>query len=64
MKPNPPLLFRQQNMQWSRVMVHSHFTPCLRVRDYLERLFQHSWYGLWMRVKGPTITRSRLLARV
>ena len=40
-------------MQWSRNMVHSHFTLGLRVRDYLKRLSQHPWYGLWMRVKGP-----------
>ena len=53
MKPNPPLFFRQQNMQWARNMVHSHFTLCLRFRDYLKRLSQHPWYGLWMRVKGP-----------
>ena len=29
-KLNPPLFFCQQNMQWSRNMVHSHFTLCLR----------------------------------
>ena len=53
-KPNPRLLFRQQSMQWSHNMVHSHFTLCLRVRDYLKQLSQHPWYyGLWMRVKGP-----------
>ena len=52
-KPNPPLFFRQQNMQWSRNMVHSHFTLCLRVRDYIKRLSQHPWYDHWMRVKGP-----------
>ena len=34
-------------------MVHSHFTLCLRIRDYIKRLSQHPWYGLWMRVKGP-----------
>ena len=39
MKPNPPLFFRQQNMRWSRNMVHSHFTLCLRLCDYLKRLF-------------------------
>ena len=33
-------------------MVHSHFTLCSRVRDYLKRLSQHLWYGLWIRVKG------------
>ena len=53
MKPNPPLFFRQQNMQWSRNMVHSHFTLCLRVWDYVKRLPQHPWHGLWIRVKGP-----------
>jgi hypothetical protein len=52
-KPNPPLFFRQHNMQWSRNMVHSHFTLCLRAREYIKWLFQHPWYGLWMRVKGP-----------
>ena len=52
-KPNPPLFFRQQNMQWSRNMVHSHFTLCLRAQDYITWLSQHPWYGLWMRVKGP-----------
>ena len=40
-------------MQWSRNMVHSHFTLCWRVCDYLKRLSQHPWYGLWMRIKGP-----------
>jgi hypothetical protein len=30
-----------------------HFTLCLRARDYIKRLSQHPWYGLWMRVKGP-----------
>ena len=45
-------LFLQQNMQWSRNMVYSHFTLCLRARDYLKRLSQHPWYILWMRVKG------------
>ena len=40
-------------MQWSRNMVHSHLTLCLRFHDYLKRLSQHPWYGLWMRVKGP-----------
>ena len=28
-KPNPPLFSGQQNMQWSRNMVHSPFTLCL-----------------------------------
>ena len=32
-QPNPPLFFHQQSMQWSRNMVHSHFTLCLRVCD-------------------------------
>ena len=55
-KSNPPLLFRQQSMQWSYNMVHSHFTLCLRARDYIKhRLSQHPWYGLWMSVKGPHI---------
>ena len=40
-------------MQWSRNMIHSHFTLCLRACDYIKRLFQHPGYGLWMRVKGP-----------
>ena len=40
-------------MQWSHNMVHSHFTLCLTVRDYIKRLSQHPWYNLWMRVKGP-----------
>ena len=40
-------------MQWSRNMVHSHFTLCLRVRDHLKQLSQHPKYGLWMRVKSP-----------
>ena len=52
-KPNPPLFFLQQNMQWFRNMVHSHFTLCLRACDYIKQLSQHPWYGLWMRVKGP-----------
>ena len=30
-EPNPPLFLRQQHMQWSRNMVHSHFTLCSRV---------------------------------
>ena len=38
-KPNPPLFFRQQNMQWSRIMVHSHFTLCLRARDLHKTAF-------------------------
>jgi hypothetical protein len=25
----------------------------LRVSNYIKRLSQHPWYGLWMRVKGP-----------
>ena len=40
-------------MQWSHNMIHSHFTLCLRARDYIKRLSQHPSYGLWMRVKGP-----------
>ena len=40
-------------MQWSHNMVHSHFTLCLRVHDYLKWLSQHPWYGRRMRVKGP-----------
>ena len=51
--PNPPLFSRQQNMQWSCNMVDSHFTLCLRARDYIKWLSQHPWYGVWMRVKGP-----------
>jgi hypothetical protein len=34
-------------------MIHSHFTLCLRACDYMKRLSQHPWYGLWMRVEGP-----------
>ena len=52
-KPDPPLLFHQQNMEWSRKMVHSYFTLCLRGPNYIKQLSQHPWYGLWMRVKGP-----------
>jgi hypothetical protein len=52
-QPNSPLFFGQQNMQRSRNMVHSHFTLCLRACDYIQRLSQHPWYGLWMSVKGP-----------
>ena len=52
-QPNPPLFFRQQNMQWPRNMVHSHFTLWLRTLDYIEQLSQHTCYGLWMRVNGP-----------
>ena len=52
-KPNPPLFSRQQNLQWSRNMIHSHFTLCVRAQDYIKWLSQHPWYGLWMRVKGP-----------
>jgi hypothetical protein len=48
-----PLFFRQQITQWSRNMVHSHVTLCVRARDYIKRLSQHPWYGLWMRVKVP-----------
>ena len=55
-KPNPPLCFCN--------MVHSHFTLCLRVREYLKRLSQHPWYGLWMRVKGPHHYKVTALARV
>ena len=51
-EPNPPLFFRQQYMQWSGNMVHSHFTLCLGARDYMKRLSQHPWYSLWMRIKG------------
>jgi hypothetical protein len=52
-EPNSLLFFHQQDMQLSHKMVHSHFTVCLRARDYIKRLSQHPWYGLWMRVKGP-----------
>ena len=41
-------------MQWSCNMVHSHFTLCLKARDYIKRISQHPWYNLWMRVKGPS----------
>ena len=34
-------------------MVHSHFTLCMRARDYVKRLSQHPWYNLWMGDKGP-----------
>ena len=37
----------------SRFLRPVHFTLCLRVHECLKRLSQHSWYGLWMRVKGP-----------
>jgi hypothetical protein len=63
-RQNLPLFSRQRNMQWSRNMVHSHFTLCLRARDYIKQLSQHPWSGLWRRVKGLTIIRSRLLAHV
>ena len=66
-RPNPPLFFRQQNMQWSCNMVHSHFTLCLRARDYIKQHFQHPSYGLWMRVKDPhhyKVMDSWLLAHV
>ena len=52
-KPIPPLVFRQHNMQWSRNTVHSHFTLCLRTHDYIKQLSQHPWYGLWTRVEDP-----------
>ena len=52
-KPNPPLVFSPLKYGLVPHMVHSHFTLCLRVHDYLERLSQHTWYNLWMRVKGP-----------
>ena len=39
-KRNPRLFFRQQNMQCSRFMVHSHFTLYLRARDYMKQLSQ------------------------
>ena len=53
-KSDPPHFFYQQNMQWSRNMVHSHFKLWLRAHDYIKCwLSQHPWYGLWMRVKGP-----------
>ena len=53
MKRNPPLFFRQQNMQWSCNMVHSHFTLCLRFRDYLKRLSQHHGTAFGWESKGP-----------
>ena len=39
--PDPPLFSRHQNMQWSRNMVHSRFTLCSRVHDYIKWLSQH-----------------------
>ena len=39
-----PSFFRQQNMQWSCNMVHSHFTPGVRAREYMKQLSQHPWY--------------------
>jgi hypothetical protein len=35
-KPTPPPFFHQPNMSWSRIMVHSHFTLCLRACDYIN----------------------------
>ena len=52
-KPTPLLFFRQQNMQWSCNMIHSHFTLCLKAGEYIKRLSRHSLYSLWTRVKGP-----------
>ena len=52
-EPNPPLFFRQQNMHWSRNMVHSHFTLFLRVCNFIKQLYQIPWYGLGKRVMGP-----------
>ena len=40
-------------MQWSRIMVHPHFTLSLRTCDYMKRLSQHPWYGLQLRINGP-----------
>ena len=52
-------------MQWSRNVVYSHFTLCLRAPYYRKQLSQHPWYNLWTRIKGPhPITKSRLLAHV
>ena len=56
-------------MQWSRNMVHSPFTRCLRVRDYLNRRSQHPWYvrPLDERVTGPhhyKVTGSWLVCEV
>ena len=48
-KTNPPLIFPPTKY----AMVLSHFTLCSRTRDYLKRLSQHPWHGLWTRVKGP-----------
>ena len=42
-KPNPHLFSRQQNMQWSCNMFHSHFTLRLRARNYIKPLSQHPW---------------------
>ena len=50
MKSTP--FFCQPNMRWSHNMIHSHFTLYLRANDYIKRLSQHPWYGLWMRVKA------------
>ena len=62
---NSPLFFRQQNMQWSYNMVHSHFTLCLRARDYIKRPFPTPMVQPLDKGQGSlTITRSRLLAHV
>ena len=63
-KPNPPLFFCQQDMRWSRTMVHSHFTQCSRVCDYLKLLSQHHGMAFGWESRVLTITRSQLLARV
>ena len=52
-KPNPPLLFHQQNMQWSRNMVHPHFTLCLRFHDYLNGFPNTHGTAFGWESKGP-----------
>ena len=51
-------------MQWSRNMVHSHFTQCLRAHDCIKRLSQHPWYAAFGWESRVLITRSPLLAHV
>ena len=59
-----PSFLYQQSMQWSHNTICSHFTLCLRARDYIKRFSQHPWYGLWMRVKGPHHYKVTALAHV
>jgi hypothetical protein len=63
-KSNPPLFFRQQSMQWSRNMVHSHFTLRLRARDYINGFPNTRGMAFGWETRVLTITRSRLLAHV